>query len=394
MQNNFEEKRVLFCLHYSDLNNGAVRSLIDVVEVLINEYNVKAYVIYPDHRGSAIDYLEKLGAICFYIPFYRMDYYETSMKVEQKIRNNVTYHLKKFVSPYFFYKAKKIISEYNITEIYSNTIVIDYGIQLSLRTGCSHVWHIREFGKEDHGLSLRKGENELYKNMEKSQAIIYISKAIENKYHSHIKDKTSQYVIYNDISRDFINPKRSFNMNKLKPLNATIIGTIQEGKGQLEAIRAVEKVNNRIQKVILHIAGKKEGKYYEKIVAYVDEHGLNESVVFDGFITAVNEYRSNMDIGIVASSNEAFGRVTIEGMLSELAIIGADAAGTLELVQDKKNGMLYHKGNVEQLAEILNLLYEDRNYMKQIAENGYKNAIDNYTTHRAAKKIACILQEI
>ena len=113
-----------------------------------------------------------------------------------------------------------------------------------------------------------------------------------------------------------------------------------------------------------------------------------------GFIKNVNEYRSNMDIGIVSSSNEAFGRVTIEGMLSGLAIVGANAAGTLELIQNKKNGMLYQKGNEKELAEILELLYNNRDYMKKIAKTGFQEALETYTTHRAAEKIASILQEI
>ena len=260
MQNNLKEKRVLFCLHCSELNNGAVRSLVDVIENLIKKYNVKAYVIYIDNRGSAIDYLEKLGVVCFYIPFYRMDYYK-NLKVKQKIKNYINYRLKKMISPLCFYKAKEIVSKHEITIIYSNTIVVDYGAKLSLKTGLSHVWHVREFGKEDHGLSLRKGEDDLYRKMKKSQAIIYISKAIEKKYCLKIKNEARQYVIYNDISTDFINSKKVFNMNATKPLHATIIGTIQEGKGQLEAIKAIELVNkNKHRKVILHIAGKKEGK--------------------------------------------------------------------------------------------------------------------------------------
>lgn len=387
-------KKVLFCLHYSGLNNGAVRSLIDVVEVLIKEYNVQAFIIYPDKRGNAINYLESLGAICIHIPFYRVDYYKKGITFSGRIKKEISYAIKKIVSPYSFYCAKKVVFEYGVNIIYTNTIVIDYGICISTKMGIPHVWHIREFGKEDHGLSLRKGERNLYKNMEKSKAIIYISSAIANKYRPNMKQNVPQYVIHNDISKIFINPRKSYNMDSLNPLHAAIIGTIQEGKGQLEAIRAVEIVNKDFLKVILHIAGKKEGIYYKELLSYVKKKNLEHYIFFDGFIEDVNSYRSKMDIGIVASANEAFGRVTIEGMLSELAIIGANEAGTLELIEDGVNGVLYQKGNEVQLEKILNQFFNNRNMMKQIAETGYKQAVDKYTTHRAAKEIATLLNKM
>lgn len=388
-KNNESMKRILFCFHYSDLNNGAVRSMVDVIETLIKVYNVEAYIIYPDHRGSAIDYLEQIGAQCYRIPFYRVDFYKTLQR-KQIIKNDFIYLLKKMIAPYCFYKASRIISNHNIEAIYSNTIVIDYGFYLGKKTERPHFWHIREFGKEDHGLSLRCGEKKLYKHMSDSKAIIYISKAIEEKYRSKLNNNTAQYVIHNDISTEFINPKKSFNMDIKSPLHVAIIGTIQKGKGQLEAIQAAELVNKIRKKIILHIAGKTTGEYFDEIKKYVIAHDLSQFVLFDGFIKDVNKYRTNMDVGIVASSYEAFGRVTIEGMLSKLTIIGADVAGTLELINDKKNGLLYHKGDIEQLANNLDMLYNNRIYMKQLAEEGYLEAVEKYTTHRAAKKIADI----
>ena len=90
-----KKNNILFCLHYSGLNNGAVRSLVDVIEELIKNESVSAYVIYPDCRGSAIDYLEKIGAKCFYIPFYRVDYNDKTVNLKKKIRNTFAYNLKR-----------------------------------------------------------------------------------------------------------------------------------------------------------------------------------------------------------------------------------------------------------------------------------------------------------
>ncbi|PAY61803.1 glycosyltransferase family 4 protein, partial [Ligilactobacillus salivarius] len=310
--------KILFCLHYANLNNGAVRSLVDIIENIVKRDGVTVYVVYPTRRDTAIDYLENLGVKTIYLPFaYKLNYTENSK------RESFKYMVKKFLSWFILFKLRSVVKKEKINVIYSNTIVIDYGFILSKMTGLPHIWHIREFGKEDHGFSLRGGEKALYRKLNKSKGIIYISKAIEKKYSPHIRKEILQEVIYNDISGDFINKKTNFNTNPNNLLKATIVGMIQEGKGQLIAVKAVEKANKLGAKIELHICGEKSEAYYNEINSYVKDHRLSDQVYFDGFKTKMNEYRSDMDIGIVASRSEAFGRVTIEGMLSNLAMIGA-----------------------------------------------------------------------
>lgn len=41
---------VLFLFHYSGLNNGAVRSMVDVISTLVHEEKIKAVVLYPDKK--------------------------------------------------------------------------------------------------------------------------------------------------------------------------------------------------------------------------------------------------------------------------------------------------------------------------------------------------------
>ena len=370
--------KILFCFHYSILNNGGVRSMVDIIENIIKKDGVTVYVVYPTRKETAIDYLEKLGVKTIYLPFYKLN--KNGRKGMWK------YIIKKIMSPFLFFKLRQIVKREKISIIYSNTIVIDYGFILSKMANLPHIWHIREFGKEDHGIVLRGGEKALYRKLNESKGIIYISKAIEEKYSPHIKKEIFQEVIYNDISKDFINRKTNFNIDPDNSLKATIIGTIQEGKGQLVAVKAVEKANKLGAKIELHICGKKIGSYYNEVSNYVKDHKLSDQIYFDGFKTKMNEYRSDMDIGIVASKSEAFGRVTVEGMLSNLAMIGADSAATSELITDNVTGLLYKNGDIDELAEKLVYLYKDRKKLKELAINGFDFA-KKFTEGNAANKI-------
>lgn len=382
--------KVLFCFHYSNLYNGGVRSMVDVIENLMKKGDIIAYAVFPTFQGSAIDYLENLGVKIIKLPFYRNDY---KVNDDKKININYKYIIKKFMSPVLLYILRYKVKKAKVDIVYSNTIVIDYGYIISKMLNLHHIWHIREFGKEDHDMLLRGGEKALFNKLNHSSAIIYISNSVREKFSPHIRKNILQKVVYNDISKSFINRKSYFNVDSDEPLRATIIGSIEEGKGQLLAIQGVEKANSQGVKIKLHICGRKVGSYFDTINNYVKVHCLSNQVIFDGFHTNMNEYRANMDIGIVASRSEAFGRVTIEGMLSNLVMVGSNSAGTGELITDSETGLLYEKDNVSELAEKLVYLYNNRKELQELALNGFHYA-EKYTQGNAANVIYSIIMKL
>lgn len=391
-EKNIIKKNILFFFHASDLNNGATRSMVDVITGLIKNDDVNIVVLYPDKRGSAIDYLELKGIKTYRVMYGRWDY-PINLKRMKKIMYFAKSFIKQFIGIINLLKIKNIIKKENINIIYSNTSVIYEGALISKLTGIKHIWHIREFGEEDHKLKNMYGEGVFYKYMNMyTDKIVFISNSIEEKFKKHIKDSDKINVIYNDISKDFINPKSNYNFND--KLKLTIIGTIQEGKGQLEVTEAVKILRDENIYVELHIAGRKQGEYYNKIEKYILDNNLQEDVIFDGFITNVNEYRSKFDIGVVASSNEAFGRVTIEGMLSGLVIIGADSAGTKELIQNESNGILYKLHSPSELAEKIKYLDQNRKKLMEISINGYNDAVKKFTNGNASKRIYDLINEL
>ena len=51
------------------------------------------------------------------------------------------------------------------------------------------------------------------------------------------------------------------------------------------------------------------------------------------------------DVILVCSQWEAFGRITVEAMLTGKAVIASANGGTTELIKDGENGLLYTYGN-------------------------------------------------
>lgn len=378
------KRRVLFLLHDTRVHGGANSSMFDVLD---NLNNVDIFVAIPKNDEEMTEYLNQKGYKWFVISYpgwiYRIynPWYKKVIRVPQQF-------LRQFRLFFVMPQLNKILAENNIDTIYTNTFCMYIGCLAKKMWNIRHIWHIREYGAEDHGFGIIFGNHMFMKFLNNyTDQIIYISKSLANKYLTEIEDKSKVHVIYDDVSERYIvkNSKHDDNINIL------VAGLIQAGKGQLEIVKAFERAVKKVPTMRLFIAGETGSAYYKNVKQYVNEHQLADKVEFLGFVTNMNELRSQMDIGVVASRSEAFGRVTIEGMLAHMAMIGADAAGTSELIVDDETGLLYEPGNIEELSQKMLLLCQNSIKRRQIQENGFMYAKDTYTNHNCAKEIEGLL---
>lgn len=384
--------KVIFLLHDSVLNGGATRSMLDVIIKLKIMNLIEPIIIYPDKDESMLELLNKYK-IKYYHVKYSTWFYSQNMKFVNKIIFILKSLIKHVISYINYFKIKKIIKENNVDVIYTNTMTVYIGCYINKKMKIPHVWHIREFGEEDHGITHIFGKQkfcELLNNY--CDKLIFISNALKNKYSDQIKDRSKINVIYDDISTDFDNPKVTFNLEMKNQLNIAMIGSISEGKGQLETLKAIKILKN--ENIKLYIAGEiRKDKYNVKLKKYIIDNELENKVVFTGYIQDINNFRKKMDIGIVASKSEAFGRTTIEGMLSQMLIIASKAGSNIELIKDGINGFLYELNNEQELANIILNMYNNREEMRKISINGYEYA-NNFTLGIAADKIYKIVKEL
>ena len=105
-----------------------------------------------------------------------------------------------------------------------------------------------------------------------------------------------------------------------------------------------------------------------------------------------NEYK-RADVLIVNSFMEAFGRVTVEGMLSGCPVMGATSGGTSEILTDD-SGMLYEYGNADDFNNKIRYIYDHKNIMKSIAINGQKRAFSLFNSNLNATQINELYKKI
>ncbi|CUO46300.1 glycosyltransferase family 4 protein [Clostridium disporicum] len=365
--------KVCFFAHSANLT-GASRSLIDLLTVC-KEVDVEPYAIIPK-KGLIEEELKKNKIQYKVIPYCTMVKKSTFKNILKKCINSISLLL-----------IGKYVRDNKIDIIHNNSSLIDIGMKVAKRNNIPYLCHIRDFGGEDHKIDFINPE-ELYKYIEEADKSIAISDSVFNKY-SNLIPKAKMVKVYNGVNlNNYDIGQRDFSSKSVT--NILISGRICEGKGQFEAIKAIEYlINHNIKDIKLYVVGEgiKGEKYYDELREYVLEKKLESNIVFLPFMKDLREIREKCDIALVCSVSEAFGRVTIESMLSKQLVIGANTAATAELIEDRVNGLLYNQGDYISLANSIIFALENKIECEEISNNGYNFAKDGFSIQRTMKEI-------
>lgn len=327
---------------------GANKSLVNLLQSFNQkniEIKVNYHVIIP-YTGPVENTFKELG-----IP-YSMVYYREDTSLWNKSAYSYLSYIPKFIYKCWversaIKKLQHIVSEKNIQIIHSNSSVIGIGFRLAIKCKIKHVWHLREFQDLDFGLRPYCGWNNLYKEINKSDAVISISKSIAQ----HYKVKNNSYIFFNAVS----NEKMILSPCK-KESYFLFCGSFSPNKGVHIAIRAFTEFNKNHPGYKLYIAGTATSAYKEyetKLHKMVKDFNLNEHIQFLGYRKDANKLMNKAQALLMCSKSEGMGRVTPEAMLSNCIVIGYNNAGTKEMVTHGITGFLY-----ENECELVNLMSE------------------------------------
>ena len=288
-------------------------------------------------------------------------------------------------------RIQMIIKENKIDIVHNNSISSYVGAIAGYREKCKVIWHIREFLEEDHGIKI----NRVFKHkkiINSANKIITISQCVYDKYEK-IYNKDKMVLIYNGISVDeFSNQKDILKSDKIK---LAVIGRISEGKGQKDLVDAIGLLKKEYQKRIeVYLVGYNESLYALKLKEQINSEKLEKIIHFSGIIYDIAKFYKDIDIIVVNSRNEAFGRTTVEAMLESCLVIGANTGGTKELTLNGKYGLLYEKGKANSLAEKIIWAIDNKKEANSIVKEAYQYANNNFTSLMNANNIMKIYEEV
>lgn len=365
---------IIIFTHIAELSGGSNRSLLSVIEALKDKGD-NILLVLPRKKGQMYNEALRLGIQTIFMPYGRSIHKKTKSSIKNFFFKLII-ELKIIYSYILTYLYLCKFKNFSPNIIYSNSSSHHCGRILSKRLKIPHVWHIREY--------------------------IDVNKIQISNVYSRMCNRTDLFItIGNDLCDEFSKyvPKEKLTMisNGLKYENSFIIrenhsginilltGRIAPEKGQLEATKAFILLKEQRPDINckLYFAGKPISKtgmeYKENILSQIEKHGLDNDIIFLGEVTEMRKCRSMMDIELMCSEREPFGRVTVEAMRQGLVVIGTDSGGTKDIITDGINGLLYEPNNIEDLTRKLISVIDDNHLYNSIRDRSIEFCKSNFT---------------
>lgn len=347
---------------------GSGKCLYELLAYELRSENMIPIVINPFHNKMN-DWCDINGienySICF--PVFMYPYHDKQAKLKYLIRK-LQYLLLK--GPALKELEKKVDLK-SMDVVHTNNCLNDLGRMVAKKYHKPLIWHLREGGLTQHNLHPFIKKFADYMN-EYTSAFIAVSKAVANEWIKYGIMPEKIKVIHDGVKL----PEKQIKINKNKKIRFVIAGSISEVKGQIQIINAFDNLPEIIKaQVELDIWGGGEKSYIDFISKVIEERNLGEIIHLKGFVNDIWSVLSDYDVGFNCTRLEAFGRTTVEYLISGLPVIASDLGANLEIINEN-NGMLYQYDNTDDLAHkivemVVSLERFDRDWISADSKEKY-----------------------
>lgn len=374
--------RICFISH-SAKRYGAELALLELLRGLV-ELGVDCKVLVPE-RGPFLTELDQLHIEWRVIGYPRW--------ASGPRRRSLFRRITRMLGTLFWtIPIARMIVKWRCDIIYTNTAIIGAGALAAWLVRRPHIWHLHESGYCRERL-FDLGEYAPYLIDHLSASIIVISHAVKDEYISYARPWKLR-VIYQSVTLPEINEGLSNRVRNGRRFRCAIVGSLQASKGQDEAIAALAELVRRRVDAELLIVGSGDNHFRNSLVQQVKHLSLEERVIFHDYAENPLPLIHAADVILMCSRFEAFGRVTVETMLSGKPIIGTSSGGTRELIENEETGLLYKPGNYSELADKIQYLYENPKESAKLGAAALIWAEDRFSRERYAKEVFNLLNEV
>ena len=380
--------KILFVAHSGKISGGANRSLLSLMTRLRDDYGHEPSVLIPADSNELMHVCEQLR-----IPTYTAKYRSCCTTFQRDAKDILRFG-KILLAPAMQY-VQAIRMKRNLPQdfdlVYTNERIVAVGAFLAKRMKLPHVWHVRTFSDE-----LKVVYPPYWYRLMKqySTRIVLISFALYRNFSQYIPEK-QLVMIHNGVDIASFSGKKKHELPGSKLL---LCGRIVPLKGQIEAVRALALLKEKKIDADLYLAGDiplySDDTYYKNLCKEAEAAGVGNSIHFLGHVEDMAALREEMDAELVCTWCEAFGRVTVEAMTAALPVIGTDAGGTPEIIEDGVTGFLYPSGNVQMLAEKIEWLLLHPQEAAQMGQRGRMRAAAHFSIERTVECIHKLVTEL
>jgi glycogen(starch) synthase len=184
------------------------------------------------------------------------------------------------------------------------------------------------------------------------------------------------------------------------PLRLLYVGQVAPHKGVHTAIEALKLLvrEHGYEAATLTVAGGSVNPDYEQQVRHlVSSYGLERNVRFTGLLPReqlLSLYRDHAILVFPSLWNEPFSITVLEAMSSGLAVVGTPTGGSLEILRDGENALLFPKEDSRQCAAQILRLWTESILLEKIRLKARLTIESEFRFEQMVDSIEQSLQEV
>lgn len=344
---------VLFASHGSSLQGGAERSLCDLAIGLCGDGRVSPTVAVPE-EGELSDALRRGGVKSVVLPMRwwatdagRFAHGGAASAREVWTRGKRVLGVARHVPPWVeFLRAQRP------AVVVTNTATIPLPALASWVTRTPHVWWVREMLTPTNGITFMYGRALSLRVVRAlSDLVVVNSEAVRAHYAGELGSGPVR-IIHVAVEA----PAPTANSVVPGELRVVLLGNLSASKGARLAVEALTRLRDDEVKVRLRMRGWIVPAFRAELEGLAAAAGVQDRLDIGGWAPDPFAEIASANALLMASKNEAFGRVTIEALKSGRPVVGSRSGGTVELVSDEVNGLLFERDDADDLACVLRRL--------------------------------------
>jgi len=162
------------------------------------------------------------------------------------------------------------------------------------------------------------------------------------------------------------------------------VGMLTPLKNQMESIKAIEKLKDRIPNIKLILAGWGEGEYGVMLENYIKEKGLEQNVVFTGHLSreCVRDLYHACDVLLHPIKSQGGWLAPFEALCAGKPIIVSPEMTASDIIKGEKIGIV-----TDDFAETVWDIYNNQDKYYEIAERGQSWVRENLSWDKFCEKM-------
>lgn len=139
-------------------------------------------------------------------------------------------------------------------------------------------------------------------------------------------------------------------------------------KNQAMMINAFNKARQKIPNLRLIIIG--DGPMMQELKILGKSLGLEDEIIFTGFIDNPQKYISLFEIFLLSSFSEGTSMTLLEAMSLGVPCVVTDVGGNGEVIANESNGLVVPDNDMEKFSQAILTLLEDQNKISEFGQAG------------------------